>query len=81
MHSALYAVYGHPFSEYCSYEKNIFFLIFFEDNFLFYARKQNLRIFGLKLTELKKFQNQEMQKITIGEVFNLFFCIQQTLNI
>ena len=48
---------------------------------LFYARKQNLRIFGLKLTELKTFQNQEMQKITIGGVFNLFFCIQQTLNI
>ena len=28
------ALYGHPFSEYCSYEKNIFLKIFFEVNFL-----------------------------------------------
>ena len=27
---------------------------------LFYARKKNLRIFGLKLNELKKCQNQEI---------------------
>ena len=27
------ALYGHPFSEYCSYEKKYFLKIFFEDNF------------------------------------------------
>ena len=41
-------------------------------------KSQNFRI---KIERVKKFQNQEMQKITIGGVFNLFFCIQQTLNI
>ena len=66
------ALYGHPFSEYCSYEKNIFLKYFLKTTFeiwLFYARKNNLRIFGLKLTELNFFQNQEMQKIMIGGVY------------
>ena len=34
-----------------------------------------------ELNELTFFQNPEIQKIILGEVFNLFFCIQETLNI
>ena len=59
---------------------NIFLRQLFKFGYFMVGKKKSQN-FQIKIERVKKFQNQEMQKITIGGGFNLFFCIQQTLNI